>query len=36
MNDMSKKSQGLYRAEFEHDSCGIGFRSEERRVGKEG
>jgi len=25
MNDMSKKSQGLYRAEFEHDSCGIGF-----------
>lgn len=22
---MSKKSQGLYRAEFEHDSCGIGF-----------
>jgi len=25
MNNMSKKSQGLYRAEFEHDSCGIGF-----------
>jgi len=25
MNDMSKKSQGLYREEFEHDSCGIGF-----------
>jgi glutamate synthase (NADPH) large chain len=25
MNDMSKKSAGLYRAEFEHDSCGIGF-----------
>ena len=25
MNDMSNKSQGLYRAEFEHDSCGIGF-----------
>ncbi len=25
MNDMSKTSQGLYRAEFEHDSCGIGF-----------
>jgi glutamate synthase (NADPH/NADH) large chain len=25
MNDMSKKPQGLYRAEFEHDSCGIGF-----------
>lgn len=25
MNDMSKKSQGLYRPEFEHDSCGIGF-----------
>ncbi|GAW97143.1 MULTISPECIES: glutamate synthase large subunit [Colwellia] len=25
MNDMSKKNQGLYRAEFEHDSCGIGF-----------
>lgn len=25
MNDTSKKSQGLYRAEFEHDSCGIGF-----------
>jgi len=25
MNDMSKKSQGLYRTEFEHDSCGIGF-----------
>ncbi|MDX2368412.1 MAG: glutamate synthase subunit alpha, partial [Colwellia sp.] len=22
---MNKKSQGLYRAEFEHDSCGIGF-----------
>ena len=22
---MSKKTQGLYRAEFEHDSCGIGF-----------
>ena len=25
MNGMSKKYQGLYRAEFEHDSCGIGF-----------
>ena len=25
MKDMSKKTQGLYRAEFEHDSCGIGF-----------
>ena len=25
MNNISKKSQGLYRAEFEHDSCGIGF-----------
>jgi glutamate synthase (NADPH/NADH) large chain len=25
MNDMSKKNQGLYREEFEHDSCGIGF-----------
>ncbi len=25
MNDMSRKSQGLYRTEFEHDSCGIGF-----------
>ena len=22
---MSKNSEGLYRAEFEHDSCGIGF-----------
>ena len=25
MNDINKKSQGLYRSEFEHDSCGIGF-----------
>ncbi|MEI6894342.1 MAG: glutamate synthase large subunit [Colwellia sp.] len=25
MNNMSKNSQGLYRPEFEHDSCGIGF-----------
>lgn len=25
MNDMSNESLGLYRAEFEHDSCGIGF-----------
>jgi glutamate synthase (NADPH/NADH) large chain len=25
MINMSKKTQGLYRAEFEHDSCGIGF-----------
>lgn len=25
MNDISKKNLGLYRAEFEHDSCGIGF-----------
>jgi len=25
MSDISKKNQGLYRAEFEHDSCGIGF-----------
>ena len=25
MNDIRKKAQGLYRAEFEHDSCGIGF-----------
>jgi len=25
MIDINKKDQGLYRAEFEHDSCGIGF-----------
>jgi glutamate synthase (NADPH/NADH) large chain len=25
MNNLSKKSEGLYRSEFEHDSCGIGF-----------
>jgi len=25
MNNMSNKSRGLYRSEFEHDSCGIGF-----------
>jgi glutamate synthase (NADPH/NADH) large chain len=25
MTNISNKSRGLYRAEFEHDSCGIGF-----------
>jgi len=25
MNDINNKSRGLYRDEFEHDSCGIGF-----------
>lgn len=25
MTDINNKSRGLYRAEFEHDSCGIGF-----------
>ena len=26
---------GLYDATNEHDACGVGMRSEERRVGKE-